>query len=69
MREIYHALIYSYLRYGIVAWGKTTKTNLQKVQVLINRAIRIMSFAPFGRIDLDPLYEILEILKFEHVYE
>ena len=28
-----------------------------------------MSFAPFGRIDLDPLYEILEILKIEHVYE
>ena len=69
MREIYHALIYSYLRYGIIAWGKTTKTNLQKVQVLINRAVRIMSFAPFGRIDLDPLYEILEILKIEHVYE
>ena len=69
LREVYHALIHSYLRYGIIAWGSATKTTLNKLQILANRALRIMSFAPFGHIDLNPLYEILEILKIEDIYK
>ena len=34
----------------------------------MNRAIRILSFAPFGRLDLQPLYEILELLDIEQTY-
>ena len=69
LREVYHALIHSYLRYGIIAWGNTTKANMKQLQTLVNRAIRVMSFAPYTRIDLDPLYEILEILKVEQIYK
>ena len=68
LREVYHALIHSYLRYGIIAWGTAAKSNLNPLQTLINRAIRIMSFSPFGQVDLKPLYEILEILRVEEIY-
>ena len=68
MREVYHALIHSYIRYGIIAWGTASKTTLKPLQTLMNRAIRIMSFAPFGNINLQPLYEILELLSIEQTY-
>ena len=69
LREVYHALIHSYLRYGIIAWGTASETALQPIKVLMNRAIRIMCFAPLGRIDVQPLYESLEILNIENVYK
>ena len=40
--EVYHALIYSYLRYGIFAWGTANDTTIKPLQTLINRAVRIM---------------------------
>ncbi len=61
LREVYHSLIHSYLRYGITVWGSASKTSLVKLQTIVNRALRIMTFAPFGHINLNPLYEILEI--------
>ena len=68
LREIYHALIHSYIRYGIIAWGTAAKSSLKQLQVVMNRAMRIISLAPRGNIDLDPIYEILEILKLDDVY-
>ena len=69
LREVYHALIHSYLRYGLIAWGSATKTALKPLQIIINRAIRIMCFAPFGAIDVTPLFEILEILNLNEIYQ
>ena len=68
LREVYHALIHSYLRYGIIAWGTAAKTSIKKLQTIINRAIRIMAFVPNSSIDLNPLFEILEILKLDDIY-
>ena len=36
LKNVYHALIYSYLRYGIFIWGSESKTNMKPLQVLIN---------------------------------
>ena len=69
LREVYHALIHSYLRYGITVWGSASQTALDPVKVLVNRAIRIMCFAPSGRIDFKPLFDTLEILNVEQVYK
>ena len=68
MREIYHALIHSYLRYGIIVWGTASETALKPLQVIINRAIRIMCSAPLGRIDVTPLFDIMEILNINQTY-
>ena len=69
LREVYHALIHSYLRYGLIVWGTATETTLKPIQVLVNRAVRIMCSAPLGRMDVNPLYENLEILKLNEIYD
>ena len=61
--EIYHALIHSYVRYGILAWDTATETTIKPLQTLLNRAIRIITFAPFGHVDLEPIYKDLFILN------
>ena len=69
LREVYHALIHSYLRYGLIVWGTASETTLKPIQVLVNRAVRIMCSAPLGRMDVNPLYENLEILKLKEIYD
>ena len=61
LKNVYHALIYSYLRYGIMIWGNATQEVMKLLQVLVNKAIRILTFAPFGNIELSPVYKQLKI--------
>ena len=68
LREVYHALIHSYLRYGIIVWGDAAHSVLKPLCTIINRAIRIMCFAPQGNIDVNHLFQILEILRIDDVY-
>ena len=62
LKMVYYALGYSYLRYCNVVWGNTSKNVLNPLSALRNRIIRIMTFAPFGRIDIHPILSSLEIL-------
>ena len=68
LMNIYYALVHSYLRYGIIAWGNASLSNLKPLQAMLNRVVRIMCFAPFGRIDLKPLYSCLEILDVSKIF-
>ena len=68
MREIYHALVHLHLRYGVLAWGNASKTTIQPLINMIHRAIRIMSFAPFGRIDLKPIYKEFKLLDLDQIF-
>ena len=61
--SIYYALINSYVRYGAVAWGNATTEVLQPLRSLINRALKIMAFSPFGRVDPKPMYKYFNILQ------
>ncbi len=60
--EIYYALVHSYVRYGILTWGNASDTTLKPLQTMINRVVRIITFAPFGHIDLKPIYKDLQLL-------
>lgn len=42
-RTAYFALLESHLRYGIATWGGTTSTNMEKVLIDQNRAIRCLA--------------------------
>ena len=41
----YYSLIYPYMPYAIVAWSRTSKTNLHKIQTKQNHVIRLIFFA------------------------
>ena len=43
--SIYNSLIAPYLRYGLVAWGQASKTELDKLLILQKRALRFIFFA------------------------
>ena len=62
LREVYHALVNSYVQYGILIWGNASQETLQPLNVLLNKAVRIITFAPFGPLDLEPIYRDLEFL-------
>ena len=68
LKNVYHALVHSYLRYGILIWGNASKTVRNPLQTLLNKVARIMVSAPFGNIDLKPAYDYLEILDVSKLY-
>ena len=68
LREVFYALINSYLKYGIIVWGNAAEIILHPLKVLVNKAIRIMTFAPFGPIDLKPIYKELELLDLDQLF-
>ena len=58
---MYYALVHSYLRYGIASWGFASTSTLQPLISLVNRVVRIITFAPFGNIDVNSIFKYLDI--------
>ena len=56
------------MRYGAVAWGNATTEVLQPLRSLINRAMKIMAFSPFGRVDPKPIYKYFNILNIDQTF-
>ena len=67
LRNLYYALIYPYLTYGILSWGSTYKTKLTKICTTQNKGIRNIFFANQQE-HAAPLYSILDILTFENIF-
>ena len=68
LREVYHALINSYIRYGILVWGTAAKSTIEPLQTLVDRAVKIMTFTHFRRSNLSPIYECLKILDVQKTF-
>ena len=64
---LYSTLILPYINYGVLAWGKSHKTQLGKLFVVQKRVIRIICNANF-RAHTNPLFYYNQILKLEDVY-
>ena len=62
LMSLYHSFIYPYLTYCNQIWGSTYKTNLHRLTVLQNKAVRIICHAK-PRESADPLYNRLGIMK------
>ena len=69
MINVYYALVHSYLRYGIFAWGCASSSVLEPLKVLSNRVVKIMTFAPFGNVPLNPIFKCLEILDIPQIFD
>ena len=45
--ELYYALLYPFLTYGLIFWGNTCSSTTQPLFILQNRAMRVMTFFKF----------------------
>ena len=67
LKNVYYALVHSYLRYGIVAWGNANENVMKPLHSLLNRVVRIMTFAPF-RIDTEPIFNFLKFPNISQIF-
>ena len=65
--NIYKSLILTYLTYGLVAWGNTSKNYLNKIVVLQKRVLRLIYFVDRKEHAI-PLFENAKILPFTFLY-
>ena len=65
---IYYSLIYSYLHYCCIIWGNACHSIIKPLQILQNRAVRLLSNKGY-RDTATPLYSKLSIIKIENLAE
>ena len=68
LKNVYYALVYPYLLYGIMSWGCASENLMKNVRSAQNRIIKIMPFIPFGYYDLKPIYKEMDILQVDDIY-
>ena len=62
--SIYHSIFASHMTYGCQIWGHSpTNTYIDKIQVLQNNALRLITFAPDFHDHVAPVYAKLKLLK------
>ena len=66
LKQLYYTLIYPYLNYGLMSWGNTYTTNLNKIRSSQNACVKSIFFAP-KRENVTPYYNLLKILKFSNM--
>ena len=49
--NLYYALIYPFLIYGLTSWGNTYVSNLKPIYTLQKRALRIITFSAFDHLN------------------
>ena len=64
IKTLYYALIYTRIKYGLTVYGQAGKTNLNKIQVLQNKLLKVLSSKKF-RYSTDMLHNEFKILKVE----
>ena len=64
IRAILYIMIYSRLKYGSIVTGQTTITNINKIQTLQNKLLKVLSYKHF-RYPTNKLHNELSILKFQ----
>ena len=67
-RQIYFAFIYSRMKYGIEVYGNCSATNLNKIQMMQNKLMRLL--LNIDRLTpTDTLHQTLNILKVSDIYQ
>ena len=66
LRSIYFGIFHSLLTYGGQIWGQIKNKHFHRLEMLQNKAIRIINFAAY-RASVNPLYKNSKILKLSDV--
>ena len=78
LKTIYYCLVYSHLTYGIHAWGSACMTETVKLNVLLKKAVRILTGNQYFQIygeqagplpSAEPLFKELRILNFQDSFD
>ena len=64
---LYDSLIHPYISYGIVLWGSTYSSYLQKIRICQKKAIRHIYRSAYNA-HTDPLFNESKILKLDQLY-
>ena len=67
LKQLYYALVYPYINYGLISWGNTYTSKLQKIRIGQNKCIRNIFFAN-KRESATPYFNLLRILKFDNMF-
>ncbi len=67
VKMLYYSLFYPHLIYGVLLWGSTHQSHLNKIITSQKRAVRILSGADRSA-HTNELFHNLKILKFKDVY-
>ena len=65
---VYYSHVHTHLSYGIIIWGSTYKSHLEKLTSLQNKAIRAVGGAGWNE-SSSPLYYKFKVLKFHDIYK
>ena len=74
MKNVYHALCYSHLVYGIQVWGSACDSHIGIIHVLQKRVVRLMTYddqfplIPGPLPASSPLFVKLELLKLNDIF-
>ena len=60
--QVYYSIFYSHLIYGCNTWGLTTEENIEKIEVLQKKCIRILTFSDFNAHTND-IFKDLKVIK------
>ena len=63
---LYYNLVYSRIQYGILTWGTATKLLTKKIEVRLNRIVRIATFSSIYT-PINTMYKQLNILKISDI--
>lgn len=67
-RILYYSFIYSRIAYGIEIYGKTTNSNLHKLQVIQNKSLKIL-LNQHPRTSTNFIHRQTNILKVKHIHD
>ena len=65
---VYNSIFHTHMVYGCNLWGLSTEKNIQKIEVLQKKCIRVLAFAPFNS-HTNHLFSDLKILKIRDIIE
>ena len=65
---LYYSFIFPRISYGIEIYGKTSKNNLNKLQIIQNKSLKIL-LNQHPRTSTNYIHSQAKVLKVEHIYE
>ena len=68
LKQLYYTLVYPYLNYGIMSWGNTYTSKMNKIRTKQNKVIKSVFFA-HSRENVISYFKLLGILKFDNIFK